>query len=59
LLQHDWPGNVRELQNVIQRAMVVANREEIQLADLPERLRSRAGAETAKAAAANREANAS
>jgi two-component system NtrC family response regulator len=40
LLAHDWPGNVRELQNVIQRAMVVANGSEIDAVDLPERLRS-------------------
>jgi DNA-binding NtrC family response regulator len=40
LLRHNWPGNIRELQNVIQRAMVVANREEIQVGDLPERLRA-------------------
>jgi DNA-binding NtrC family response regulator len=38
LLQHDWPGNIRELQNVIQRAMVVAEGDEIQAKDLPERL---------------------
>jgi DNA-binding NtrC family response regulator len=40
LLAHDWPGNVRELQNVIQRAMVVANGSEIDTVDLPDRLRS-------------------
>jgi len=40
LLAHDWPGNVRELQNVIQRAMVVANGQEIDAVDLPDRLRS-------------------
>ena len=40
LLAHDWPGNVRELQNVIQRAMVVANGSEIDAVDLPDRLRS-------------------
>ena len=44
LLRHPWPGNVRELQNVIQRAMVVANGEEIEAEDLPDRLRAEVAA---------------
>ncbi len=40
LEQHDWPGNVRELQNVIQRALVVAEHEDIRPDDLPERIRA-------------------
>ncbi len=40
LLRYPWPGNVRELQNVIQRAMVVANGDEIEAEDLPDRLRA-------------------
>jgi DNA-binding NtrC family response regulator len=39
LAQHSWPGNVRELQNVMQRALVVAEHEEIRPEDLPERIR--------------------
>ncbi len=39
LMEHEWPGNVRELQNVMQRAMVVAEGDEIQPTDLPSRLR--------------------
>ncbi len=39
LLAYKWPGNVRELQNVIQRALVVAEGSEIRVADLPARLR--------------------
>ncbi len=39
LLAYPWPGNVRELQNVIQRALVVADGTEIQAADLPDRVR--------------------
>jgi len=42
LLNYDWPGNVRELENTVQRALVVANHEEIQPEDLPERLRAAA-----------------
>jgi len=35
LLAHDWPGNVRELRNTIERALVLAEGETIQLGDLP------------------------
>ena len=43
LMQHDWPGNVRELQNVVQRALVVAEHDEIWPVDLPDRIRQSAG----------------
>jgi len=33
--QHDWPGNVRELRNVVERAVVVAHRDIIDVDDLP------------------------
>ena len=39
LLAHTWPGNVRELQNVIQRALVVAEHDEIRPEDLSDRIR--------------------
>jgi two-component system, NtrC family, response regulator HydG len=35
LLAHDWPGNVRELRNVMERAVVLADGEAIESADLP------------------------
>jgi DNA-binding NtrC family response regulator len=35
LAQHDWPGNVRQLENVIFRAVVLAEHSEITAADLP------------------------
>ena len=35
LLAYDWPGNVRELRNAIERAVVLAEDEQIQLGDLP------------------------
>jgi transcriptional regulator with PAS, ATPase and Fis domain len=34
LAAHDWPGNVRELKNAIERAVVLALRDEIEPADL-------------------------
>lgn len=39
LQEYDWPGNVRELRNVIQRAVLVCEEEEIREKHLPERLR--------------------
>ncbi len=39
LEQHNWPGNVRELENVIQRAMVLADGETLELSHLPLLLR--------------------
>jgi DNA-binding NtrC family response regulator len=34
---HSWPGNVRELENVIQRAVIMAEEETIQAGDLTEK----------------------
>lgn len=40
LLKHyPWPGNVRELENLVERSMNVAERDEITVNDLPNRLR--------------------
>jgi len=39
LLEYPWPGNVRELENVLERAMVLAEEESIQPEDLPEHVR--------------------
>ncbi len=49
LLKYEWPGNVRELQNVMQRALVVANGNEVEPEDLPERMRMRESAAPVKA----------
>lgn len=39
MVRYSWPGNVRELQNVMQRALVVAEHDDIRPEDLPDRLR--------------------
>ena len=39
LERHDWPGNVRELQHAVQRALILAQGDEIEPADLPDEVR--------------------
>jgi two-component system response regulator AtoC len=39
LYEYAWPGNVRELENTIERAMVLAESEQIVATDLSERIR--------------------
>jgi DNA-binding NtrC family response regulator len=36
LCQYSWPGNIRELENVIERALALANGPEITVGDLPD-----------------------
>ena len=38
LVAYDWPGNVRELRNVVERAVVLAEGDEIDVPALPHRL---------------------
>jgi DNA-binding NtrC family response regulator len=38
LVAYDWPGNVRELRNVLERAVVLAEGDELDLAALPARV---------------------
>jgi two-component system response regulator AtoC len=39
LLEYAWPGNVRELENTVERAMVLAESDLLEVVDLPERIR--------------------
>jgi len=42
LVEYDWPGNVRELENVLTRALVLCEGDELTVADLPARIRGEA-----------------
>lgn len=46
--EYDWPGNARELKNVIQRAAIVCECDEIQLEHLPPRFRATKEVKSAK-----------
>jgi DNA-binding NtrC family response regulator len=39
LTRYAWPGNVRELENVLERTVILAKGEQIEVADLPPNLR--------------------
>ena len=39
LIEYDWPGNVRELRNTIERAMILAEGNELTSRDLPEEIK--------------------
>jgi NtrC-family two-component system response regulator AlgB len=41
LRQYSWPGNLRELRNVIERAVILAGSDELDLPDLPEKFSQR------------------
>ena len=47
LMSYSWPGNVRELRNVIERAMILENKPELQVEDLPHEIRDPAPANPA------------
>ncbi len=40
MLAYEWPGNVRELGNCLERAVALAHFEEIQVEDLPDKIKS-------------------
>ncbi|NIM19530.1 MAG: response regulator [Candidatus Latescibacteria bacterium] len=41
LVNYSWPGNVRELENVIERAVILAESQEIGVEEIPDKLRQR------------------
>jgi DNA-binding NtrC family response regulator len=43
LLEYDWRGNVRELENLVERVVILANGDQIELEDIPESIKGRAG----------------
>jgi DNA-binding NtrC family response regulator len=49
LLAHDWPGNIRELQNVLERAMLLAEQDVIGPEHLPPEVRAPVGKSAAMA----------
>jgi two-component system, NtrC family, response regulator AtoC len=46
LMSYDWPGNVRELENCISRALILGDRERIDVSDLPPSLLTACGSGT-------------
>ncbi|HEY6876429.1 MAG TPA: helix-turn-helix domain-containing protein, partial [Polyangiales bacterium] len=40
LMNYAWPGNVRELSNVLERAVALAEYDEVTVADLPEKIQA-------------------
>jgi DNA-binding NtrC family response regulator len=48
LQMYDWPGNVRELENVIERALVLAEQASVMAKDLPQEIRGGEGAKAAR-----------
>jgi two-component system response regulator HydG len=41
LIEYDWPGNVRELENCMERAITLAEYDELTINDLPLKVRDR------------------
>ena len=51
ILDYHWPGNVRELENVIERAIILSDRQEISVKDLPSEVREHSAEAPATATA--------
>ncbi|MEW6106411.1 MAG: sigma-54 dependent transcriptional regulator [Bacillota bacterium] len=51
LTAYDWPGNVRELENAVERAVVLAEGNELSLEDFPEEIARKVAERSAEGAA--------
>jgi transcriptional regulator with PAS, ATPase and Fis domain len=40
MMKYDWPGNIRELENVVERALILSESDEIKPEDLPQKVRT-------------------
>ncbi|MGB3368546.1 MAG: sigma-54 dependent transcriptional regulator [Acidaminobacteraceae bacterium] len=46
LITYNWPGNVRELENIVERVMVISDKDTIGIDDLPEYIRTSSSEES-------------
>jgi NtrC-family two-component system response regulator AlgB len=49
ILQYGWPGNLRELRNVVERAVILTEGDQVDAADFPEKVNQPFGGETGAA----------
>ena len=41
LVNYDWPGNVRELENIMERAVILQDNDQITAIDIPDKIKNR------------------
>lgn len=40
IYEYDWPGNVREMENTIERCMIISEKDQLDVEDLPQHIRA-------------------
>jgi DNA-binding NtrC family response regulator len=40
IYEYDWPGNVREMENTIERCMIISDKDQLDVDDLPQHIRA-------------------
>ncbi len=40
IYEYDWPGNVREMENTIERCMIISEKDQLDIDDLPQHIRA-------------------